>query len=546
MARDGGEGRGTIRTRPAPVAAAVRARAAAIALSGLLWLGGPATAAMPDIRFEGNEVLIDEVYRAVLDLPRGAAADEATARLVERQIQDFLHHCGYELARVEARPEGRAIRVVIDEGRLDKIVFTGVGSLKTLQFKLDLDMPHHVFNRIYLERQLEELRKRYGIAPPSYRLVTVRDVPHRGPQIRRLGRFLGQEIIPPGSKTSLFIRLGGQEWDTGLGLDLQYDFPDGLELGVAYRGVGLLVGHDRWLASGVLGGKLRDDLSGGDTYAVLSHAGAELRWYTPPFIRRLLRAFLSLQSDLVSRQRKDLNLEIFYREFLDATLHLSFEWRRRIGISLGGGMREKFLFGLEPAASADPVPLEAGNLAEPFIIGRAEFWFNPQEERRDRRRRLQLEARHHWVDGSEPFGRVSIQGQWLWPFGYHDLWVKARGALLYGAVQADDEEPVGGRYLRGVFGDRYYAREAAGISAEFRLSLARDLFKLSLFHDLSLFGSIERATDSETPRVANSFGLGFHALILDVIQFDIYSAFGFTSEEGDFDYGLAASLSKVF
>ncbi len=519
------------------------ARAAEIAL--VMCLCGTALAASPEIRFEGNVAIIDEVYRTVLELPRGAAADEATARLVERQLQEFLHRSGYELARVDARPEGRAIAVTIDEGRLDKIVFTGVGSLKTLQFKLDLDMPHHVFNRFYLERQLDELHKRYGTEVPSYRLVTVREVPHRGPQIRRLGRFLGQEIIPPGSKISLFVRLGGREWDTGLSLDLQYDFPDGLEGVVAYRGTDLLFRHDRWLASGVLGGKLRDDLSDGDTYPVLSHSGAELRWYTPPFIRRLLRAFLSLQSDLVSRQRQDLNLEIFYREFLDATLNLSFEWRRRIGLSLGGGMREKFLFGLEPV-TADPVPLEAGALAEPFIIGRAELLFNPDEERRDRRRRLVAEARHHWVEGSKPYGRVSLQGQWLWAFGYHDLWLKTRGALLYGAVQADDEEPVGGRYLRGVFGDRYYVREVGGISAEFRLSLARDLFKLSVFHDAALFGSIERASDAETLRVANSFGAGFHALILDVIQFDIYAAFGFTSEEGDFDYGLSASLSKVF
>ena len=90
-----------------------------------------------------------------------------------------------------------------------------------------------------------------------------------------------------------------------------------------------------------------------------------------------------------------------------------------------------------------------------------------------------------------------------------------------------------------------YVEKVAGLSLEFRLSLARDLFKLGVFHDAAVFGELDRAGGGETFRFANSFGLGFHALILDTFQLDLYYAFGFNSEE-DFDHGPSASLKKVF
>ncbi|RME23474.1 MAG: hypothetical protein D6806_11190, partial [Deltaproteobacteria bacterium] len=65
-----------------------------------------------------NRVIIDEVYWAILDLPKWARPDEKTAKLVRRQILRFLRKSGYLLARVKVRAERGRLIVDVDEGQL--------------------------------------------------------------------------------------------------------------------------------------------------------------------------------------------------------------------------------------------------------------------------------------------------------------------------------------------------------------------------------------------------------------------------------------------
>lgn len=45
--------------------------------------------------------------------------------------------------------------------------------------------------------------------------------------------------------------------------------------------------------------------------------------------------------------------------------------------------------------------------------------------------------------------------------------------------------------------------------------------------------------------LADSFGLGFHALIIDTLQFNLYYAFGLELDRA-FYHGIVASLVKVY
>src|SRR5687767_14504172 len=62
---------------------------------------------------EGNLVLVDEVYLAVVELPDNPEATAATARDVAQQILDFLRRAGYALAKVEATAVGGRILVTL-------------------------------------------------------------------------------------------------------------------------------------------------------------------------------------------------------------------------------------------------------------------------------------------------------------------------------------------------------------------------------------------------------------------------------------------------
>src|SRR5258706_8778947 len=116
------------------------------------------------LTLDGMKVLPEDVYRTVLTLPPDAGPDAATAAAVRAQLEHFLHAAGYELAEVEAHLDADAgVHVIIDEGQLEKVVFRGRQTLQTIRFKLALDIPHDVFNRPDLERQVARLGKALGL-----------------------------------------------------------------------------------------------------------------------------------------------------------------------------------------------------------------------------------------------------------------------------------------------------------------------------------------------------------------------------------------------
>ncbi|HEX4381997.1 MAG TPA: hypothetical protein VH083_03585, partial [Myxococcales bacterium] len=74
------------------------------------------------IVFKGTLLLNEFVYRAVLGVPKDAAAVPETAKLVAEKLTTFLRDAGYDLAKVRAAVKGDQIEVQVDEGALDKIV----------------------------------------------------------------------------------------------------------------------------------------------------------------------------------------------------------------------------------------------------------------------------------------------------------------------------------------------------------------------------------------------------------------------------------------
>jgi hypothetical protein len=519
-------------------------------LAYALYMQGFAVAAQaegqpPEIHIHGNYLLSEEIYRAIVYLPPGAAADEATAQVVVRQLISFLYRAGFVLALVEARVQDNAIEVEVDEGRLDKIVFLGVSSLMTLRLKLELELPHHIYNQASLNRQLQHFSKKYNFHDLTYKLVPTSPIKHVGPQLPNLWTIQGHDLIPPESHYELWITIGSKEWGTGFGIDFSYDFPDGLEPGINYKSENLFFDGDRWQAEAVVGGKLRNHLDNGQPYPVLSRLKAEGRYYSPPLFGIGFRPFIWLVSDLVSRQRADLEIDIYYSEILEGSLDLGYEIVPGLLVFAGGGVGQRYFAGLTQTKDAT-IPVSAPNQFRPFILGRLEWLMNPNELHRDNRHVFSLEGRHFWPTPGGQLDRLSAHYQKMFNIGWNDLRLKTGGVWLLGkGVEFDDEEPVGGRYVRGVFGDRYYVRRVANLSVEFRLSISRDLYKISVFHDLAVFGALDDMRQNETFKLADSFGLGFHILILDLFQLDLYYAFGFDSDK-NFDHGVAVSLTNVF
>ena len=496
-----------------------------------------------DIEIRGNVVLVEGVYLAVLDLPSGAAADKQTAALVRGQILGFMDRAGYVLASARVVPKDGRLLVDVDEGHVEKIVFIGAGSLRTLQLKLDLNMPHHVLNLRHLEQQLNLMREKYKLGEVTYRLAPAGARGHDRPQVENLGKVVGHSVIPPESRYELHILLGQGTWGTGFSFDLEYDFPDGLTTGAGYKSTGFLFDRDRWKIGSLLGGNLRENLDTKEPYVALSRAFLQFRWYTPPLFGTGLRPYLWLSSNLTSRQRSDLDIENYFSERLDASVNLEFELTRGLSLSAGAGAQELFIFGLDQLA--DPVePMDGMNGFRTFARGSLQVDFTTRQARLDKKHKITLSGRRYWSDENLNLTKATFKYQKVFDFGWDDFWVKLRGVKMFDDVIFDDQEPVGGRHLRGVFGTRYYVEQVGSLALEYRFSLTRDLFKVSIFHDAAVF-EFAASPDQEELTFANAFGVGVHALALDSFQFDVYYSFGFSSDE-QFDYGLAAGFQKVY
>jgi hypothetical protein len=522
-----------------------------LALPGRASAGEPASR-RPPLVFSGNVVLIDEDYLAILDLPPDFVADKSGAALVRSRLLDFLHRAGYELARVETAVEDGHIVVDIDEGRVEKIVLRGQSSLRTVQVLLSLSLPQNVFNRPYLERQLAKLRAESGVEVEHFELVHTTEVKHYGPQVEdlgpivnELGQFVGHPLIPPQADYELHIVFRQRDWPTGPGLVAALSGVDGLRLGLQYRGTNLWRRNDRWSASAQVGSKIRSRIADGQAYPALTRALAELQWYTPPLALGL-RPLLSARGDLSSRQRPDIGLESYFSTRVQLTLGLSYDLSRGASVSLSVGGEELDVFALTPVDAQTPATGAApSSTLKPYLSGAALFVFDPDDIRRDRHHELEFTWRHYPGPSAKAYGLTTYRYQNVSEIGWHDLWLTSNGAWLWGNAPFIEEQPVGGQYVRGVFGDRFYARHVASGGLEARFSLTRDIYKVGGFADVAVFGQIDRATGAEHPEVVTSAGPSFHVLIADAFELDLYYALGFTGH-GQVDRGFTASLKQAF
>lgn len=517
----------------------------ALLLAALLMTGGEDK---PILVFSGNLVLNEEVYRALLDFPADAEATTANARLVRSRLSDFLRRSGYELSKVRTQVKDGQILVKIDEGRVDKVIVLGQGAFTTLRVKLDLSLPHDVFNRPLLDRQLKWIAEKYDLRNYRYELVRVGRAVHFGPQIEDLGLIQNAPLIPPAAPLELRILLEGFEWQTGFSPELALNSFEGLGIGARFREASTFMEHDRLELRALGSGTFRERIYSSGTRPVLSHALFEMRYFTPPIASLDVRPFFRLGADFLNRQREDLGLEDFLYLSLDASIAVQVRLIEALSVSFGVGGEHRRLFGLDRAPDYNPlVDQTPRSQTLPFLVSAFDLILNPNEMRRDRKHSLSVEARAYARANTNLSSLLRIQGRYQKAFllGWHELWLRASGVSLFGAVPFPDEQAVGGSYLRGPFVNSFYAKRVASSGVELRVSLIRDLLKLGIFHDIAVFRLAHAEPPTHRVRWANAFGLGLHVLMLDAFQLDAYYGIGF-AKGGDFDQGFLLAIIQAF
>ena len=495
------------------------------------------------VRFDGNVVLPDEIYAGALTLPEGAGPDVSTAQKVAEQVAQFLISRGYELAQVSVSLDGGGLLVHVDEGQLEKVVFRGRFTVNMLRFRLALNLPRDIFNRPHLEREVAERAQALGIEPPTWALLETREVDHEGAQLEPSPSLVmaGLPMIRPKERFELHFTFGQPAWNTGVGVDLRSSWLNGLEAGLNYQGKSVVLNQDR-LRFGATGGVgLRRDIPRNNVYAFPTRVRAEVLWYSPPFdAHDTTRLLTQTYGEVFFRQRRDLQLETYtavrseFSVSLLTRVHL-------LNARAGAGLQYVWMGNLVPAENAPLFVLEA----EPWrfrAFGELtlELVFFDGGARVDRRHALTLTTRlsgNLTRDDLPLFLETRLYWQLVVPFGWNDLWLRARATWLSGDVLFPFEEPMG-QYLPGVFGGRWL-RKAASARVEYRYSLVRDQVKVGAF------GNVVAYDQAGTARAGFGAGPSAHLLLENFFQLDLFLNLAVMSD-GDFSAGVVLWLRKVF
>lgn len=487
----------------------------------------------------------EEVYRAVLLIPEETPPTEALAEVLAAQAQRFLRDSGFELGWVRGSFADGHMLLEVHEGLLEKIVFHGRLTFNLMRFRVALDLPRNVFNRPALERQITALSERFGLrAPPRWELVPTQHLRHQGPQVGETKDLLigGRELVLPQQDWELHLFFADPEWATGVGLDVRSGYFDGFEVGPNYQGADLLTRGDRWRVGLTAGLGVRQDIPNNAFYPYFSRGTGEALWMSPELAPKTRMLFV-VKSELLNRQRRDLGLESYWSIGTDASANVFLRPIQPLSLTVGFGGQHFLVFGEQAPANAPRLEPRTLTRWRGFVQVGGELVFDEADGRWDRRHVVTLDARLWSSTERTQMGDVRASYQKVFAFGWHDLWLKARGRWLTGDVLFAFEEPVG-EYLRAVFGD-VWTRAVLGARGEFRFSLTRDLFKVGVFVDAATYAEHDDVTGVEVARFGAAFGPGFHTLVEGLFQVDVNASFGLLST-GRFNVGLFVFVYKIF
>jgi|GEM_PF-3048902 len=520
-------------------------RAARLLLTSLAFLAPAALLAAPDVVFHGNEALIDPVLLDAMELPSGAHVTRAMAELGAANLKRFFRTTGYDLATVRVVARDGVLHVVVDEGKLERVVVHGQSSWRTVQVKLDLHLPGSVFNRLQLDREVQRLKAKYGLSELRWEVRETGNPEQAGMQLGDL------ESVPlellwarEASRHELHLFAGDDGWGEGWGVGLALETPDGLRVDVSWSDASLLFSDDRYRLDTLVGGWLRESLDGGRLHPVLTRAQQRLRWLTPPIVGTWLRFDVLGLADVRNLQRADLALDAAWRYAVEASIGVSFEIVPRLELSASGGYQ---LDGVSQVALAKGAPsLGDASRTHPFVRGSLSAARDDPSLRLDRRHVVRLVAEDHGVFQGAHDYRLVVEASGGIERGWNELLVRGTAAWVGGpGVSWWDDVDVVGASFRLPPPALTYARRLAQLGLEGRLSLHRDFFKIGAFLDGSVHESGAVAGLPERRGLASAFGFSVHFLVLDAFEFDAYLG-GVVDQDLELGQGVAIQFRKVY
>lgn len=499
----------------------------------------------------GNERVPLETLEEVIQRRSDEEIGEELAARTKAELLHYYYAQGYSLARIWTKVHQGKLFISIDEGKLEKIIVRGRGAITTLLLEWWIDLPGNVYNQRLLRAELDNFTDRTGIKDIATQIVKSRVVREVGFQLSDWG------IDVFGEKTSMYelhiiiAPASGSGPGIGAITSPYYGFVPFVQYGD--KGTFFENGKDKLLLSLETGYHIRRDLNKGGWDLRFTHFQTGGRYDFPP-LRDLLRFYSESHLEISGFQRPDLPLDEYWAFVLHSSVNAGFDILDGFSIWFGGGAEYKSIFSIKQVTKEpfNVTPFDNGRF---FAAVGLDLNLTPHEIRIDRLHTFSLKYEFYLIDVAR-FHRLEAAYKKVFALGYDDFIAQTKLLYTFGPTPFYEEKSLGGPMMRSFFKGAFYVDRAAWLSFEYRLSLWKDVIKISLYHDLAMFGQLTHdpnalnsgtyteAAESENWALANSFGPGFHWLILDSFQFDLYGSMGFSPVGFSFYYYF--EFMKVF
>ncbi len=479
-------------------------------------------------------------------------ANRFTFGAIANAITKLYHDNGFLLANVLLVKESlTTIIVYVDEGRLNRIVFKNLNTLDTLRIQYDFRLPHRIYHKDTLDKQILSLKKKYKLKDVKVLTEPSRNYSNALFQIDRLkkpftnGKLPLVPVIPdiPDPQYDLIITvIPFSTEDTGgftYGLDTSFSL--GLIPFMRYRHTNLFQNNDSFrihLQTGFMYG-----LNGNFTQPPYNTFNRIRSTYNfKPYFDELFIPRISSQLYHSRAGRKDLGFDQYNYVRINALAEPGFTPIEQLKVYPGYGVEKVYILDttINPDSPVPPPDIAKETQLWHFIGIEANIDFLPFSLKHTAARKIVLGL--HRYQNSTHFYKVSVDALFSFEFENFDMLV-FQGDYIYfsNEVPFYYEEAVSTRCFKGFMGSDYYTTHIARASFEYELSIHRDFIYTGVYNDFVAFDGKYILTGQQA---GLAYGLSLHYIFFEQFEFALWWGKDYLFSTGDSGYNLKFMLAK--
>ncbi|MDY6934549.1 MAG: hypothetical protein SVZ03_10055 [Spirochaetota bacterium] len=474
------------------------------------------------------------------------SVDRERYKSVSKSILEFYKKRGYTLVKTHLIEETKhSLKIIIDEGRLGKIVFHRLSSIKTIIMRQEFNLKHKIYNKYAVERETNRLKKKYGykdihiiIQPAkefdkaSFQLYKEFELPGLGktslPFLDKFGYANSLIVVfepHPSSPVNKFDYGLKTSYRKGLIPYVRYYHPSfavkkdfleiGSSIGIRYEGLhsidSILIDLTKFSKPNLSGFSEIPNWTFMKLYSNY-HFVPTLKGYFTPLFTGLIHNSRASRIDLGLTKYKFLQMR--------GTLAPGITLLHRLKIYAGVGGERVYVL--------DPDVVDDDSEYHPKIERHVDNWgffeirvvdMIPWKPKRTLRKRVELVYDYYF--NRDGFHKIIFESEIVFELTKYGIYIPAiEFYRIWKNPPFYHEESIPGSTFKGFMGSSYHTRKMVRSANNYRISAYRDFIYAGIFIDLAWFqGSSYDLSGNQFGVVS---GVSGHFIFLDQFEFNIY------------------------